>query len=236
MLLELDDVFEQELGAAPKKKKATVKAKAKVTVKKPVSKPKPKPKSKKTQRKERRKKILSRKGSPALKKLGKGIAAVATGGASLAIQKLKNKKSAKKAVTIAKKAIQVAKKSPALAPKVMPIAKKAMNIAVSLPKAPVFSTPSFSAPIVGKAKLFKEKTFKQFSRPKKAKAKLAVVLDKVAEVSLNKAKPKTKRSKVKFNIFSKLKHLSKKLPVASKTRAKVNKRILMECRRLGPYS
>lgn len=166
-------------------------------------------------RKKRRKKIL------------RGLGAVATGGVSLAIKPL-----AKKAIKVAKKAIKTAKSTqrPVAKAKAIVVAKKAVKIAKKVN----------NIPVVGKANLFKinVKKFASAPVPAPTAVKLAAVkLDILTTKSLKEAhaKPVSKRSKLKFNLFSKLKHLSAKLPVDSITRVNANKRILFECQKLGPY-
>jgi hypothetical protein len=159
------------------------------------------------------------------KKILKGVGAVATGGVSLAISTRK------------KKIKPVAKKK-----KIKPVAKKptvkvrAVARPVAAPRTSLAMRAT--APTLSKQVNTFVSRVEKLSTPKKRIVSLAKKVDKAASIKLKKTKkkPVSKRSKVKLQIFSKLKDLTKKLPVTSPTRVRANKRILFECRQMGPYA
>ena len=195
---------------------------------------------------------LQKKGPKAFRKIGKGLAAIATGGASLAVmgaRKVAKKRQAKKTVARAKASSGlVARKSAPLvrttAPlfastvrQLAPFAAK-LRIPMQRPAIEAIRQSVVERPesvIRAVETKMQERGYEPGAASKLISSvdTLAKRVDTVAAEKLIQAKPKDKRSRFKLQLFTKLKHLSSKLPTSHPTRVKLNNTI-MACEEICP--
>lgn len=202
---------------------------------------------------------VSKKAPKALRKIGKGLAVVATGGAAGAVMVAKKVAKKRKAVKAAKKVAAARSglpprssakvRPPVVRAAVTPVRAQAKAKLRNIAKAAKFVAPLAphlksatvayepklpAAEVLGKplAETLPSDRAEKFANSLQT---LAARVDKAAcdAVQTAKSKARDKRSRLKLQLFTKLKHLTSKLPVTHPTRLGANGQIVLHCRQMG---